>query len=123
MSRPGLVFRMRLTTPAMASEPYWAEAPSVSTCTLCRAKLGIMFRSGAWEPALLPAVSMNPELWKRLPFNRIRVKSGERLYSERGWMNSGPSAAGRRFTSKPGEISASVWPRLVLMVEFTVWAE
>jgi hypothetical protein len=37
-------------TPAMASEPYWAEAPSRSTSTRSMAALGMALRSTAAEP-------------------------------------------------------------------------
>ena len=38
-------FRMMLMTPATASEPYWAAAPSISTSTWSIIEIGIMSRS------------------------------------------------------------------------------
>ena len=43
-----------LTTPAIASEPYWAEAPSRNTSIRSMALAGIAFRSTPLEPAPVP---------------------------------------------------------------------
>ena len=43
-------FKTMLMTPAMASEPYWAAAPSRSTSILSIAADGIAFRSTLCAP-------------------------------------------------------------------------
>jgi hypothetical protein len=43
-----------LTTPAIASDPYWAEAPSRSTSMRSMALAGMVFRSTPEEPAPVP---------------------------------------------------------------------
>ena len=57
---------MIFTTPAIASEPYIAEAPSLSTSTLSTIAEGIADKSG--EEA-----APEPIGWSLLPFNKIRV--------------------------------------------------
>ena len=77
----------KFITPAMASEPYWAAAPSRSTSTCPRAMAGMVEMSGACEPyatPLPPCQSMIDERWRRLPLTRISVWSGARLRSMAG---------------------------------------
>ena len=54
---------LRLRTPAMASEPYWAAAPSRSSSIWAMAMAGITLRSGPCEPVFreLPSSAMTPE--------------------------------------------------------------
>ena len=51
-------FSTRLTTPAMASEPYFAAAPSRSTSMRSMALAGMVFISTPLEPAPIPAPKM-----------------------------------------------------------------
>ena len=68
-------------TPAMASEPYCAAAPSRSTSTCRMAIDGMMERSGPCEPSAMPFPSqvMTAERWRRFPLTRTSVWSGARL--------------------------------------------
>ena len=67
-------------TPAMASEPYWAEAPSRRTSTCRRAIDGMVEMSGPCAPSVTPPNhATTDERWRRLPFTRMRVWSCERL--------------------------------------------
>ena len=68
-------------TPAMASEPYWAAAPSRSTSACRMAIEGMTEMSGPCEPSAMPLPSqvMTGERWRRLPLTRISVWSGARL--------------------------------------------
>jgi len=67
----------RLMTPAMASEPYWAEAPSRRTSTWPIAIWGIAFMSTPEEPgAELPKTCTEAVLWRRFPLIRTSAWSG-----------------------------------------------
>ena len=57
-------FKIKFTTPAIASEPYKADAPSVNTSTRAIALNGIELRS-----TVLP----EPRGAKRRPFNNTKV--------------------------------------------------
>jgi hypothetical protein len=60
---------MMLITPAIASEPYCAAAPSRSTSTRPMALEGIRSRSGGdWPDWVVPLMNMVAVLWRRLPF-------------------------------------------------------
>src|SRR5882762_3527631 len=61
-----------LTTPAMASEPYCADAPSRRTSTRSTAPLGMAFRSTPLEPAPMPYanVFIAAIWWRRHPCPR-----------------------------------------------------
>ncbi len=61
---------MMLTTPAIASVPYTAEAPSRSTSMRSMATVGSVFRSTAWAVYGL--------LTTRCPFSSTRVREGPR---------------------------------------------
>ena len=66
----------KFMTPAMASEPYWAAAPSRSTSTWRSAIAGMVEMSGACEPyatPLPPCQSMIDARWRRFPLTRISV--------------------------------------------------
>ncbi|MNT29907.1 hypothetical protein D3C72_1656730 [compost metagenome] len=57
-----------MITPAIASEPYCAAAPSVSTSTRSTAEIGISPRSAAEEPRVAPPLLLIIEVpWRRLP--------------------------------------------------------
>ena len=68
-------------TPAMASEPYCAAAPSRSTSTCRRAIEGMADRSGPCEPSAmpLPSQAMTAARCRRLPLTRTSVWSGAML--------------------------------------------
>ena len=74
-------FNSKLMTPAMASEPYCAAAPSRNTSTCRRAMEGMDDRSGPCAPSAtpLPSQAMTAARWRRLPFTRISVWSGAML--------------------------------------------
>ena len=64
----------------MASEPYWAEAPSRSTSTWRSAIEGMVEMSGPCAPSVTPAnQAMTDERWRRLPFTSTSVWSCARL--------------------------------------------
>ncbi len=75
---------MKLITPAMASEPYWAAAPSRSTSTLLMPMLGSCPMSEACAPLLMAAPNswIRAERWRRLEFTSTRTSSGGRPRSE-----------------------------------------
>ena len=65
----------KFMTPAMASEPYCAAAPSRST-SACRIAIeGMAEMSGPCEPSArpLPSQVMTAARWRRLRLTRIRV--------------------------------------------------
>ena len=67
--------RTKFITPAIASEPYWAAAPSRSTSACSRAMPEMSEMSGPWEPSAspLPYQVMTAVRWRRLPLTRTRV--------------------------------------------------
>ena len=50
-----LSLRIKFITPAIASEPYCADAPSRKTSSLLTAMLGIIPTSTAWAPTFMAA--------------------------------------------------------------------
>ena len=99
--------RMTLITPAIASEPYCAEAPSRSTSTRSIAAAGNAAKSTACEPWLtVPSGAScrftSAERWRREPFISTSVWSGDRLRSVTGRMNAVPSAIGKRCVLSDG---------------------
>ena len=94
-------------TPAMASEPYCAAAPSRSTSTWRSAMDGMAEMSGPCDPKatpLPPCQSMMDERWRRLPLTRTRVWSGARLRSIAGRTTVEASLMGCVFTLNDGTI-------------------
>ena len=79
MLKPGRFLSTMLMTPAMASDPYCAAAPSLSTSMRSMAASGMAFIS-------VPAVPLPTEvltcssalLWRRLPLTSTNVWSGPR---------------------------------------------
>ena len=71
-------FRTKFNTPAMASEPYWAAAPSRSTSMRSRAMAGMADMSGPWAPfeAPLEIHWITAPRCRRLLFTSTRVWSG-----------------------------------------------
>ena len=65
-------------TPAIASEPYCAEAPSRNTSMRFSAAPGMAAASGPCEPLEMPLPSqvMTEARWRRLPLTNIKVWSG-----------------------------------------------
>ena len=88
----------RLMTPAMASAPYWATAPSRRISTRSTAIAGIRPMLGPWAP--LPAAGTNSAIraarWRRLPLIITRVWSGAspRNDVERTNVSPSPDAVG-----------------------------
>ena len=96
--------RMKFITPAMASEPYWAAAPSRSTSACSSANPGIIARSGPCDPSArpLPYQVMTAVRWRRLPFSRISVWSGARPRRLAGRAKVAASLMGWMFTLNDG---------------------
>src|SRR5450830_487873 len=70
---------MMLITPAIASVPYWAAAPSCSTSTWSMADTGMKFRSVAAPPWNgPPSTARLAVVWRRLPLTSTRVSLGDR---------------------------------------------
>ena len=77
-----LLFGTKLITPAMASDPYWAEAPSRRTSTWLTAMAGKVAMSGACAPSatpLPPKRTITADRCRLLPLTRTSVWSGARL--------------------------------------------
>ena len=88
-SKPASSRSTMLTTPAMASEPYCAEAPSRSTSMRSIALTGIALRSVDTAPLpTVPPVLTQALAWRRLPLTSTSVWSGEspRSVAERMWV-------------------------------------
>ncbi len=90
-------FSTMLMTPAMASEPYCAEAPSRSTSTRSIAAIGIALMSTAEAPRpMLPLTLICAEVWRRLPLTSTSTWSGDSPRNCAGRMPLVPSVnAGR----------------------------
>ena len=68
---------MMLTTPAMASVPYWAAAPSCSTSMWSMAEVGMKFMSADAAPPKVPnSTAMLPVPCRRSPSTSTRVWLG-----------------------------------------------
>ena len=94
----------KFMTPAMASEPYWAAAPSRSTSACRMAIEGMTEMSGPCEPSPMPLPSqvMTAARWRRLPLTRISVWSGARLRRFAGRTMVAASPHGHRRGSTAG---------------------
>ena len=74
---------MTLITPAMASEPYCAEAPSRSTSMRSMAASGMVSRSTPVEPLCSPPLTLILAVsWRRLPFTSTSTWLGLRPRSD-----------------------------------------
>ena len=93
-------FSTKFITPAMASEPYWADAPSRSTSKRFNAMAGMTERSGPWAPSLtpLPKKLMTAARWRRLPFTSTKVASEDRPRRFAGRINVAASLMGSWLT-------------------------
>ena len=90
-------------TPAMASEPYCAAAPSRSTSILAIAEAGIAFRSTPVVPRpMTPEVATCALWWRRLPLMRTSTWSGPRPRRVAGRTVSAPSDSVGRGKLKEG---------------------
>ena len=79
--RPSALSRsLKLITPAIASEPYCADAPSRSTSTCFNAIPGMTERSGPCDPSEIPPPrnEITAERCRRLPLTSISVLSGDK---------------------------------------------
>ena len=75
-------FRTTLMTPAIASEPYWAPAPSRSTSMRLIAPTGMLLKSTGLVPLpSLDSVVSVAVVWRRLPLTSTSTWSGLRLRS------------------------------------------
>ena len=92
-----------LMTPAMASEPYCAAAPSRRISILSMAERGMALRSTPVDPRpMVPLMWMRAVVWRRLPLMRTSTWSGPRPRRVAGRMESVPSAMVGRGKLKDG---------------------
>ncbi len=104
------VRRRMLTTPEMASEPYWAAAPSRSTSTLFTIAVGMVFMSTAAEPRPMePFTFTSEDAWRRLELTSTRVWSGAMPRRVAGRMVSVPSVMAGRGKFSEGRAIDSAW--------------
>ena len=97
-----------LITPAMASEPYCAEAPSRSTSMWSIAAIGMVLRSTACEPRpSTPLVTMMAPGCQRLPSTSTSTWSGDKPRNCAGRCESAVSAADGRGKVSDGMMRAS----------------
>ena len=74
MVKPGELLRTRLITPAIASDPYWAAAPSLRTSMRSIAAIGMAFMSVPAVPRPTEVLTCSSALlWRRLPFTSTNV--------------------------------------------------
>ena len=96
-------------TPAIASEPYCAEAPSRSTSIDCTIAEGIVFRSTAAAPRpIVPLTFTSDDAWRRFEFSITSVWSGESPRNVAGRIVSVPSARPGRGKLNDGNMTDSV---------------
>ncbi len=124
-SPPSLLLRSRrLTTPEIASDPYWAAAPSRSTSMLLTMAAGMVFMSTADEPRpMVPFTFTSDEEWRRLELTSTRVWSGPMPRRVAGRMVSVPSARPGRGKFSDGNAIASAWLISVVPAFFSDSAE
>ena len=97
-------FSAKFITPAIASEPYWAEAPSRSISACLSAMPGMSAMSGPWEPSArpLPYHVITAVRCRRFPFTSTRVWSGARPRRLAGRAKVAASLIGWMFTLNDG---------------------
>ena len=102
-------FRTKLTTPAMASEPYCAAAPSRSTSTRSMALAGMAEMSGPWAPSEAPLEIhwMTAPRCRRLLLTSTSVWSGAMPRRLIGRSNAAASRDGFVLTWKAGMVVRS----------------
>src|SRR5438105_4283695 len=109
-------------TPAMASEPYWAAAPSRSTSIRSIAAAGIAFRSTPTVPRPnVPLTCTSAGGWRRLPLTSTSTWSGPRPRRLAGLMWSEPSAMVWCDALNDGASVARIWFTSVWPVSCTSW--
>ena len=86
-------FSTMFITPAMASEPYCAAAPSRRISTRSIMETGIAFRSTPVEPRpTVPLTCTSAVLWRRFPLISTSTWSGPRPRMVAGRTDAEPSA-------------------------------
>ena len=90
----------KLITPAMASEPYWADAPSRRTSTRFNAMPIRGKMSTAWAPLLMPETNspMTAPRCRRLPLTKTKVLSAGKPRRFTGLIKVAASLMGSRPT-------------------------
>ena len=107
-----------LITPAIASEPYWAAAPSRSTSMWWMADIGIALMSVPAEPRPTVCCTLTSACWwRRLPFTSTSSWSGPRPRSVAGRMMSVPSLMKVVLKLNEGSSSCSALPSSSVPVE------
>jgi hypothetical protein len=97
-------------TPAIASEPYCADAPSRSTSIDCTIAAGIVFKSTAAAPRpIVPFTFTSDDACLRFEFISTSVWSGESPRSVAGRIVSVPSARPGRGKLNDGNMTDSAW--------------
>src|SRR5687768_6287676 len=97
-------------TPAIASEPYCADAPSRSTSIDCTIEAGIVFKSTAAAPRpIVPLTLTSDDAWRRFEFMSTSVWSGDSPRNVAGRIVSVPSARPGRGKLNDGSITESAW--------------
>ena len=106
----------KLITPAIASEPYCAAAPSRNTSTCLSATDGIVEISGPCAPSEIwpPKKVITAERWRRLPLTSINVWSGARPRKLAGRTNVDASLIGWSLTLNEGTAACII---VVISVE------
>src|SRR6058998_2859816 len=111
-----------LITPAMASEPYWAAAPSRSTSIRSIAAVGIAFKSTPTVPRPnVPLTCTSAGGCRRLPLTSTSTWSGPRPRRLAGLMWSEPSAMVWWDALNDGASVARIWFTSVWPVSCTSW--
>src|SRR3989442_1072227 len=103
-------FNTMLITPAMASDPYCADAPSRSTSIRSMAAVGIAFRSTRTVPRpKVPFTCTSALACRRLPLTSTSTWSGPRPRRLAGLMWSDPSAMVWCEALNEGASVARIW--------------
>src|SRR2546426_9821406 len=111
-----------LITPAMASEPYWAAAPSRNTSIRSMAAAGIAFKSTPTVPRPnVPLTCTSAGGCRRLPLTSTSTWSGPRPRRLAGLMWSEPSAMVWWDALNDGASVARIWFTSVWPVSCTSW--
>jgi len=99
-----------LITPAIASDPYCADAPSRSTSIERTIAVGIVLRSTAEAPRpIVPLTLTSDEACRRFELGSTSVWSGARPRNVAGRMVSVPSARPGRGKLNDGNAMDSAW--------------
>ena len=102
-------------TPAIASDPYWADAPSRRTSIRSRAAVGTVLRSTAAAPRPTELLTLSDaEEWARMLLISTSVSSGDRPRNVAGRIASVASVAEGRGKSIDGATVARAAPSSVV---------